>query len=143
MIPQPVQTDLLVFHENLELIEASLKTNVVRMAASLDRPQDPLRPTKEIIYDETGRFVLPESRAGISLAASVTQLLRVFRPKRTNYLLLVDRNSALPRGFSFNKESGDHWMIVVTEKMPVETYNKCVHDIIQKWVLLGKFVRYD
>jgi len=113
------------------------------MASSLERPQDPLRPTKEILYDETGKFVLPESRAGISLAGSVKQLLRVFRPKRTNYLLLVDRNKALPRGFRFNKESDDHWMIVVTEKMPVATYNKCLHDIIQKWVLLGKFVRYD
>jgi len=137
------QEPLLVFHENLSLIAKAMNANVVRMASSREAPQNPLRPGKEVSYDQTGQWVLPEFKTGISLAASVKQLIKVFQPKRSNYLLLVDRHSILPRGLKFNKESEDHWMIVVSEKMTISDYNLRIQQVIQKWTLLGKFIRYD
>lgn len=143
MISVPKREHLLVFQENLELVQDSLKANVIRMAGSAEEPHNPLRSGKEVRYDPTGQYVLPDSWVGISLAGTVTQLFKVFRPKRTNYFVLVDRNQALPRGFEFNKESEDHWMLVVTEKMTVAEYQKQLKNIIQSWVLLGEFVRYE
>src|SRR5437868_1318657 len=90
---------LLVFEQQLELIENELKQNVIRMASSRQNPHLPLRPGMEITYDETGKFVLPNSKTGISLAASVKQLERIMRPGINKWLLAVDRNSQMPNGF--------------------------------------------
>ncbi len=42
---------LLIFEQELELIEKELKGSVIRTANSRKNPQNPLRPGKEITYD--------------------------------------------------------------------------------------------
>lgn len=107
---------LLIFEQELELIERELKENVIRTANSRQNPQNPLRPGKEITYDSTGRYVLPNSRTGISLAASFKQLDRIIRPGIKKWLLAVDRNSVMPDGFRLQQDNAHHWSIVVTRQ---------------------------
>jgi len=143
MQPNPIQTSLLVFEENLEMIQKALQQNVIRLANSRLAPHQPLRPNKEIVYDETREHVLPHSRLGISLAASFKQLDTIFKPKTTKWLVLVDRFAALPEGLRLNQDNPDHWSVAVTRKMTTAEYMDRVESLIQNWRTLGKFVRYD
>ncbi len=134
---------LLIFEQELELIEKELKENVIRTANSRQSPQNPLRPGKEITYDPTGRYVLSNSRTGISLAASFKQLERIIRPGIKKWLLAVDRNSVMPEGFRLQQDNAHHWSIVVTRQMLTEEYEQKVQDIIKNWRVMGRFVRYE
>lgn len=134
---------LLIFEQELELIEKELKDNVIRTANSRQHPQNPLRPGKEITYDPTGRYVLPNSRTGISLAASFKQLERIIRPGIKKWLLAVDRNSIMPEGFRLQQDNAHHWSIIVTRQMEKEEYEKKVQGIINNWRVMGRFVRYE
>ncbi len=134
---------LLVFEQELELIEQELKTNVIRTANSRQNPQNPLRIGKEITYDPSGNFVLPNSRTGISLAASFKQLEKIIRPGIKKWLLAVDRNSVMPDGFKLQQDNAHHWSVVVTRKMTKDEYNKKVQEMIKSWRVMGRFVRYD
>ncbi|SBS29204.1 hypothetical protein MSP8886_01474 [Marinomonas spartinae] len=134
---------LLIFEHELELIEQELKHHVIRTANSKQSPQNPLRPGKEISYDPTGKFVLANSKTGISLAASLKQLERIIRPGIKKWLLAVDRNSVMPDGFKMQQDNGHHWSIVVTRKMSVDEYERKVQDIIKNWRVMGRFVRYE
>lgn len=134
---------LLIFEQELELIERELKENVIRTANSRQNPQNPLRSGKEITYDSTGRYVLPNSRTGISLAASFKQLDRIIRPGIKKWLLAVDRNSVMPEGFRLQQDNAHHWSIVVTRQMAKEEYERKVQGIIKNWRVMGRFVRYE
>ncbi|GAB2190050.1 hypothetical protein MAH1_16580 [Sessilibacter sp. MAH1] len=134
---------LLIFEQELELIERELKENVIRTANSKQNPQNPLRSGKEITYDSTGRYVLPNSRTGISLAASFKQLDRIVRPGIKKWLLAVDRNSVMPEGFRLQQDNAHHWSIVVTRQMAKEEYERKVQGIIKNWRIMGRFVRYE
>lgn len=138
-----IQDTLLVFEEQIELIKNALKTNVIRMANSRIEPQKPIRPDREITYDETGLYVLPNSGTGISLAASFKQLEYIYRPKMTKWLILVDRNCAIPEGLKLNPDNEHHWSIVVTRKMLVAEFNQKVGQLIQQWKIMGRFIRYE
>jgi hypothetical protein len=139
----PGKESLLIFEQELELIEAELKQNVIRTANSRQNPQNPLRPGKEITYDSTGRFVLPNSRTGISLAASFKQLDKIIRPGIKKWLLAVDRNSVMPEGFRLQQDNVHHWSVVVTRQMSKEEYERKVQGIIKNWRVMGRFVRYE
>ena len=143
MQPNPLQTGLLVFEENLELIQQALEKNVIRMANSRFAPQNPLRPNREVVYDETGKFVMPHSRLGISLAASFKQIDTIFKPKTTKWLILVDRNSMMPDGLKLSQDNPDHWSVVVTKKLTIAEFEERIDKLIQTWRALGRFVRYD
>ena len=78
---------LIVFEQSISDLVDCLRFNVIRMAAIHDEPWAPLRPGKEITYDPTGIWVLPNSRTGISLAASMKQLRKVFGKGRKNCFL--------------------------------------------------------
>ncbi|GAB2198996.1 hypothetical protein [Sessilibacter sp. MAH4] len=134
---------LLIFEQELELIERELKENVIRTANSKQHPQNPLRSGKEITYDSTGRYVLPNSRTGISLAASFKQLDRIVRPGIKKWLLAVDRNSVMPEGFRLQQDNAHHWSIVVTRQIAKEEYERKVQGIIKNWRIMGRFVRYE
>lgn len=134
---------LLVFEQELELIEAELKNNVIRTANSKLNPQSPLRPGKEITFDSTGKYVLPNSKTGISLAASFKQLDKIIRPGITKWLLAVDRNSVMPEGFRLQQDNVHHWSVVVTRQMTSEEYERKVQGIIKNWRVMGRFVRYE
>ena len=77
---------LIVFEQSISDLVDCLRFNVIRMAAIHDEPWAPLRPGKEITYDPTGIWVLPNSRTGISLAASMKQLPKVFGKGRKNWI---------------------------------------------------------
>ncbi|WP_288129441.1 hypothetical protein [Microbulbifer sp.] len=134
---------LLIFEQELELIERELKDSVIRTANSRQNPQNPLRPGKEITYDPTGNYVLPNSRTGISLAASFKQLEKIIRPGIKKWLLAVDRNSVMPEGFRLQQDNVHHWSVVVTRQMPKEEYDRKVQDLIKNWRVMGRFVRYE
>ena len=139
----PAKESLLIFEQELELIEEELKKNVIRTANSRQNPQNPLRPGKEITYDSTGKFVLPNSKTGISLAASFKQLDKIIRPGIKKWLLAVDRNSLMPEGFRLQQDNLHHWSVVVTRKMSTEEYERKVQGIIKNWRVMGRFVRYE
>jgi hypothetical protein len=107
---------LLVFEEQLELLERELIQNVIRTANSRQNPQNPVRPGMEVTYDSTGRYVLPNSRTGISLAASIRQLHRIIKPGINKWLLAVDRNTIPPEGLKIQRDSPDHWSVVVVRQ---------------------------
>ena len=134
---------LLIFEQELDLIERELKENVIRTANSSQSPQNPLRPGKEITYDATGKYVLPNSRTGISLAASIKQLERIIRPGIKKWLLAVDRNSVMPEGFRLQQDNAHHWSIIVTRKMAKEEYEQKIQGLIKNWKVMGRFVRYE
>ena len=134
---------LLVFEDELENLQKELKGNVIRTANSRQSPQNPLRPGKEITYDPTGRYVLPNSRTGISLAASIRQLTRIMAPGIKKWLLAVDRNSVMPPGLKLQPDSPHHWSVVVTERMSCADYENRIQELIESWKLLGKYVRYE
>jgi len=121
----------MVFEEQIELIKETLKTNVIRMANSRVDPQKPIRPGKEVTYDETGANVLPNSGTGISLAGSFKQLEFIYRPKMTKWLILVDRNSAVPEGLKLMPDNEHHWSIIVTRKMSVDEFTQKIEHLIQ------------
>ena len=50
---------LLVFEDELENLRKTLQEHVIRTANSRQSPQNPLRPNKEITFDSTGEFVMP------------------------------------------------------------------------------------
>ena len=133
---------LLVFEEELELIEKELEENVIRTANSRQNPQNPLRHGKEITYDKFGN-VLPNSKTGISLAASIKQLKKIVKPGIKKWLLAVDRNSVMPQGFKLQPDNNHHWSIVVTEPMTKDEYDRKVKKIIKDWRVMGRFVRYE
>lgn len=133
---------LLVFNEELELIEKELKKNVIRTANSRQNPQNPLRPGKEITYDKSGN-VEPNSKTGISLAASVKQLEKIIKPGMKKWLLAVDRESVMPNGFKLQSDNIHHWSVVTTQPMTKDDYDKKVKKIIKNWRVMGRFVRYE
>lgn len=124
----PISTTLLVFEDNLQLIDDALKTNVIRIADKLDRPYEPLRKNKEITMD--GEYVVPDSFTGISLAALMKQIERIFRIGDKRWLLTVDRNSCLPSGFAFRMDNEHHWSLIVTAKIHITEYRDKLHNII-------------
>jgi hypothetical protein len=133
---------LLIFEDELENIRKTLKDNVIRMANSRQRPQDPLRSGKEISYDASGN-VLPNSRTGISLAASVRQLSRIMAPGMRKWLLAVDRNCPMPEGLRLQPDNDDHWSVVVTRVMKKEEFDVRIEELVARWTLMGKYVRYE
>lgn len=137
------QQALLIFEEQLDDIRETLKKHVIRMATSLQHPQNPLRPNKEITYDATGNFVLPNSATGISLAASIKHLRRIWRPGRENWLLSVDRQCPMPEGLRLQPDSDDHWSVVVTRRMSTGEFNARIEELIARWKVLGRYVRYE
>lgn len=137
------QQALLIFEDELDAIRETLKRHVIRMADSPRQPQNPLRPNKEITYDETGNFVLPNSATGISLAASLKQLTRIWVPGRKKWLLSVERNCPMPEGFRLQPDSDDHWSVVVIRRMSTGEFNARVEEMIARWKILGRYVRYE
>lgn len=137
------QQALLIFEEQLDDIRETLKKHVIRMADSPRQPQNPMRPNKEITYDATGEFVLPNSATGISLAASVKQLTRIWTPGRKKWLLSVDRQCPMPEGFRLQPDSDDHWSVVVTRRMSIGEFNARIEELIGRWKVLGRYVRYE
>ena len=135
------QSTLLVFEDQLDDILEKLKTKTIRMASSRSEPWNPLREGKEISLDSSGKFVLPDPEAGISLASSLGQLQRIWRTGRKNYLFTIDRNTRLEDGFAFNEESIGHWMIIVTKKMTVEEFESKVKRMAQTWKLMGRYIK--
>ena len=134
---------LLVFADELENLRRVLHENVIRTANSRQNPQNPLRPGMEITYDSTGEFVLPNSRTGISLAASIKQLGRIMAPGMKKWLLAVDRSSPLPEGLRMQRDNPDHWSIVVTRQMTRAELDARIDELIQRWKVLGRYVRYE
>ena len=133
---------LLVFEQELDLIENELKNSIIRTANSRQNPHNPLRPGKEITYDDSGN-VLPNSKTGISLAASIKQLEKIIRPGIKKWLLSVDRNSALPEGLRLQQDNQHHWSVVVTRPMKKDEYDKKIQVMIKSWRVMGRFVRYE
>jgi hypothetical protein len=134
---------LLVFEEELESLKATLRDHVIRTANSRQRPQNPLRPDKEITYDASGEFVLPNSRTGISLAASIRQLTRIMAPGIEKWLLAVDRNCPMPEGLRLQQDNIHHWSVVVTRRMSVPEFEKRISELVKTWTLLGRYIRYE
>jgi len=134
---------LLVFEDELENIRKTLHEHVIRTANSRQNPQNPLRLGKEITYDESGNFVLPNSRTGISLAASVRQLTRIMAPGIKKWLLAVDRNSSMPEGLILQQDNVHHWSVVVARRMSRKEYEERVEQLVRSWTLMGRYVRYE
>jgi hypothetical protein len=86
---------------------------------------------------------MPNSRTGISLAASIKQLTRIMAPGMKKWLLAVDRNCPMPEGFKLQPDNPDHWSIVVVRKMTRTEFETRIEELIQRWKLLGKYVRYE
>jgi hypothetical protein len=137
------RSPLLVFEEELEALEEVLKANVIRMANSREKPQNPLRPDKEITYDASGQHVLPNSRTGISLAASMRQLKRIWAPGMKKWLLAVSRNCPMPEGLALQPDNPHHWTVVVTRRMTLKEFETRIEQLITNWKLLGKYVRHE
>lgn len=133
----------LVFEHELENIRQTLKENVVRTANSRQQPHNPLRPDKEITYDASGMFVLPNSQTGISLAASIRQLTRVMAPGMKKWLLSVDRNCPMPEGLRLQPDNADHWSVVVTRRMSKQEFAVRIEELIARWKVMGRYVRYE
>jgi hypothetical protein len=134
---------LLIFEQELELLERELKNSVIRAANSRHSPHNPLRPDKEITFDMSGEYVLPNTKTGISLAASFKQLDKLIRPGIRKWLLAVDRNSVMPEGFRLQQDNIHHWSLVVTRKMSKDEYETKLQGIIKGWRVMGRFVRYE
>ena len=134
---------LLIFEEELENLRKILEENVIRLANSRQNPQNPLRPGLEITYDATGQFVLPNSKTGISLAASLRQVDRLLKPGIKKWLLAVPRNSVMPEGLALQPDNPHHWSVVVTKKMTRAEYNERRKIVISTWTNIGMHVRYE
>lgn len=134
---------LLIFEQELELLERELRQNVIRTANSRQNPHNPLRPGKEITYDTSGKNVLANSKTGISLAASIKQLEKIVRPGIKKWLLAVDRNASMPEGFKLQQDNAHHWSVVVTRQMPLSEFETKIQQVIKHWKVIGRFVRYE
>jgi hypothetical protein len=131
---------LYIFEEQLDWLEEILRTNMIRLAGKVENPHEPLRPNKEILYDETGKYVLPHSEVGISLVGSMRQLQRLMKPGMKKYFMLVNPGSSLPSGFKLHADRPpDHYAIVVTERMLKSEYDQKIAELITSWRLLGRF----
>jgi hypothetical protein len=86
---------------------------------------------------------MPNSQTGISLAASIKQLTRIMAPGMKKWLLAIDRNCPMPEGFRLQPDNPDHWSIVVTRKMTKAEFETRIEELIRRWKLLGKYVRYE
>lgn len=136
-----IQT-LMVYEDNIVVLLKLLKTNTIRMASSLTEPWNPLRKGQEISLDSSGQFLLPSNTAGISLAASIKQLDRIWKAGRDNYIFIIDRNFILPEGLAFIKENDDHWIIVVTRKMHKDEFVTKLSTMVANWKMMGRYIRH-
>lgn len=137
----PVKETLLVFECEIDALLDLLNSNVIRMASNAKKPWNPLRDGKEIQWD--GEFAVPNSIIGVSLAASIKQLSRVFRPGKTNWLLAVDRLQSMPDGLMMKPDSPHHWSIVVTKRMHKSDLLTKFSQLAKQWKIVGRYIRYE
>ena len=64
-------------------------------------------------------------------------------PGMKKWLLAVDRNSPIPEGLRLQPDNPDHWSIVVTRKMTKAEFDSRIDELIKRWKVMGKYVRYE